>query len=94
MKNLPESDTCCGFGGTFSVKNDATSDAMVTDKAANVVASGAEFVVAGDASCLMNIGGKLHRTGAAPRSVHLAQILASTKEDPFVPSETILGRAS
>ena len=94
VKNLPESDTCCGFGGTFSVKNDATSDAMVTDKAANVVASGAEFVVAGDASCLMNIGGKLHRTGAAPRSVHLAQILASTREDPFVPAETILGRAS
>ena len=42
----------------------------------------------------MNIGGKLHRTGAAPRSVHLAQILASTKEDPFVPSETVLWRAS
>ena len=92
--NLPESDTCCGFGGTFSVKNDATSDAMVTDKAANVVRSGADFVVAGDASCLMNIGGKLHRTGAAPRPVHLAQILASTREEPFVPSETILGRAS
>ena len=92
--NLPESDTCCGFGGTFSVKNDATSDAMVTDKAANVVRSGADFVVAGDASCLMNIGGKLHRTGAAPRPVHLAQILASTREEPFVPSGTILGRAS
>lgn len=92
--NLPQSDTCCGFGGTFSVKNDATSDAMVTDKAANVVASGAEYVVAGDASCLMNIGGKLARTGAAPRSVHLAQILASTRDEPFVPSGTILGRAS
>src|SRR5690625_6157030 len=47
---LPESDSCCGFGGTFAVKNDATSDAMVTDKAANVVSSGADFVVAGDAS--------------------------------------------
>lgn len=93
MRNLPESDTCCGFGGTFSVKNDATSDAMVTDKAENVVRSGADFVVAGDASCLMNIGGKLRRTGSAPRSIHLAQILASTQEDPFVPSETILGRA-
>jgi len=92
--NLPESDTCCGFGGTFSVKNDATSDAMVTDKAANVVRTGADFVVAGDASCLMNIGGKLHRTGAAPKPVHLAQILASTRVEPFVPSETILGRAS
>ena len=94
VKNLPESDTCCGFGGTFSVKNDATSDAMVTDKAANVVRSGADFVVAGDVSCLMNIGGKLRRTGAAPKSIHLAQILASTKEDPFVPSETILGRSA
>lgn len=91
--NLPQSDTCCGFGGTFSVKNDATSDAMVTDKAANVVRSGAEYVVAGDASCLMNIGGKLRRTGAQPRVIHLAQILASTQEDPFVPADTILGRA-
>ena len=94
VKNLPESDTCCGFGGTFSVKNADTSDAMVTDKAKNVVASGAEYVVAGDASCLMNIGGKLRRTGAAPRPVHLAQILASTREEPFIPSETILGRSA
>lgn len=94
VKNLPESDTCCGFGGTFSVKNADTSDAMVTDKAENVVRSGAEYVVAGDASCLMNIGGKLQRTGAAPRAIHLAQILASTREKPFVPSRTILGAAS
>ena len=92
--NLPSSDTCCGFGGTFSVKNDATSDAMVTDKAANVVASGADYVVAGDASCLMNIGGKLSRTGARPRPIHLAQILASTKEEPFVPSDVMMGRSS
>ncbi len=92
--NLPSSDTCCGFGGTFSVKNDATSDAMVTDKATNVVASGADYVVAGDASCLMNIGGKLSRTGARPRPIHLAQILASTKEEPFVPSDVMMGRAS
>ncbi|WP_058234385.1 (Fe-S)-binding protein [Devriesea agamarum] len=92
--NLPESDTCCGFGGTFSVKNHDTSDAMVTDKAKNVVKSGAEFVTAGDASCLMNIGGKLSRRGDRPRPIHLAQILASTKEAPFEPSATILGRAS
>lgn len=92
--NLPASDTCCGFGGTFSVKNADTSDAMVTDKAANVVKSGADYVVAGDASCLMNIGGKLSRTGARPRPIHLAQILASTREHPFVPSDVMLGRAS
>lgn len=94
VKNLPASDICCGFGGTFSVKNADTSDAMVTDKAANVVKSGAEYVVAGDASCLMNIGGKLSRTGARPRPIHLAQILASTREHPFVPSDVMLGRAS
>lgn len=93
VKNLPDSSTCCGFGGTFSVKNDATSDAMVTDKAANVVASGAEYVVAGDSSCLMNIGGKLARDGASPRPIHLAQILASTREHPFVPASTMMGRA-
>lgn len=92
--NLPASDVCCGFGGTFSVKNADTSDAMVTDKAANVVKSGADYVVAGDASCLMNIGGKLSRTGARPRPIHLAQILASTREYPFVPSDVMLGRAS
>lgn len=94
VRNLPSSDVCCGFGGTFSVKNAATSDAMVTDKAANVVSTGAEYVVAGDASCLMNIGGKLSRTGAQPRPIHLAQILASTREEPFVPSDVMLGRAS
>lgn len=92
--NLPSSDTCCGFGGTFSVKNAGTSDAMVTDKAANVVRSGADYVVAGDASCLMNIGGKLSRNGDRPRPIHLAQILASTREEPFVPSDVMLGRAS
>src|SRR5699024_7546805 len=94
VANLPQSDSCCGFGGSFAAKDDAPSDGMVTDKAANVVASGADFVVAGDASCLMTIGGKLGRTGAAPQSIHLAQILAATREEPFVTSETILGRAS
>jgi L-lactate dehydrogenase complex protein LldE len=93
VKNLPDSDTCCGFGGTFSVKNKEVSEAMVSDKAANVVASGAEFVVAGDSSCLMNIGGRLRREGLAPKPVHMAQILASTRERPFVPAERILGRA-
>lgn len=90
--NLPESDSCCGFGGTFSVKNGDVSGAMVTDKAKNVVASGAEFVTAGDPSCLMNIGGRLARLGESPRAVHLAQILASTREHPFVPGRKILER--
>lgn len=93
VKNLPDSDTCCGFGGTFSVKNKEASEAMATDKADSVVASGADFVVAGDSSCLMNIGGRLHRQRQAPKPVHLAQILASTREQPFVPAERILGRA-
>lgn len=91
--NLPDSDVCCGFGGTFAVKNADTSDAMVADKAANVVRSGADYVVAGDASCLMNIGGKLSRNGDRPRPIHLAQILASTREAPFHPSDVMLGRA-
>src|SRR5699024_4641538 len=92
--NLLESDSCCGFGGTFAVKNDATSDAMVTDKAAKVVSSWDDYVVAGDAYCMMNIDGKVCRHGAYTQSIHLAQILAATREEPFVPSETILGRAS
>lgn len=80
LLDLPGADQCCGFGGTFSVKNPDVSVAMGTDKADNVVSTGAEYLVAGDNACLMHIGGRLHRMGAAPRPIHLAEILASTKE--------------
>lgn len=75
---LPEADQCCGFGGTFALKNADTSTAMLADKMRNVLATGAEVATAGDASCLMHIGGGLSRLRSGTRTVHLAEILAST----------------
>ena len=78
LVELPAADSCCGFGGTFAVKNADTSVAMGADKAHHVVASGAEVLVAGDSSCLMHIGGMLSRQRAGVRVLHLAEVLAST----------------
>jgi L-lactate dehydrogenase complex protein LldE len=66
---------CCGFGGTFSIKQPQISSAMVTDKMNSVVESGAEVLLSGDCGCLMNIGGALEKTGHPIRPVHLAQFL-------------------
>jgi L-lactate dehydrogenase complex protein LldE len=85
LVDLPDEDQCCGFGGTFALKNSETSSAMVADKAAAVVASGAEVLTAGDWSCLMNIDGALRRRGSSVRAVHLAEILASTHDEPWSP---------
>jgi L-lactate dehydrogenase complex protein LldE len=78
LVDLPAADSCCGFGGTFAVKNADTSVAMGADKARHVVSSGAEVLVAGDSSCLMHIGGLLSRQRAGVRVMHLAEVLAST----------------
>lgn len=77
---LPKAEECCGFGGTFAVKNADTSIAMGADKARHVRDSGAEVLVAGDNSCLMHIGGVLSRQRSGVRVMHLAEILASTEE--------------
>jgi L-lactate dehydrogenase complex protein LldE len=69
---------CCGFGGTFSVKNPDTSSAMGADKADDVLGTGAEVLASADTSCLMHIGGLLSRRGAPVRTLHIAEILAST----------------
>jgi L-lactate dehydrogenase complex protein LldE len=76
---LPEWDQCCGFGGTFAVKNAETSAAMLADKLKNIVSTGAEICTAGDNSCLMHIFGGLHRQQAKVKTVHIAEILASTE---------------
>ena len=78
LVELPAADVCCGFGGTFSVKNAETSTAMLADKMSSVLTTRAEVVTAGDASCLMHIGGGLSRLKTGVRPVHLAEILAST----------------
>ena len=77
---LPESQECCGFGGTFAVKNADTSIAMLGDKLRHVLETEAEVCAAGDNSCLMHIGGGLKRQRAGVRTVHLAEILATTEE--------------
>ena len=79
LVELPDATSCCGFGGTFAVKNDEVSAAMLADKLACIGSSGADVVAAGDASCLMHIGGGLSRSSMAARPVHLAEILASTR---------------
>lgn len=76
LRELPDAEECCGFGGTFAVKNAAVSTAMLRDKLANVASTGAGAVCACDSSCLMHIGGGLERQGAAVRALHLAEILA------------------
>jgi L-lactate dehydrogenase complex protein LldE len=73
-------EQCCGFGGTFSLKNDALSVAMAAEKAASVMASGAEYLVTVDNACALNIGGRLSREGSSVKTIHLAEVLASTRE--------------
>lgn len=78
LVELPDADICCGFGGTFAVKNPDVSAAMLTDKLSSITRTGADICTAGDASCLMHIGGGLRRIDSPARAVHLAEILAST----------------
>ncbi|MFI0421629.1 (Fe-S)-binding protein [Spongiactinospora sp. 9N601] len=79
---LPDADQCCGFGGTFAVKNPAVSAAMCADKVRAVLDTGAEVLCAADNSCLMHIGGTLTRQRAGVRTMHLAEILAATEARP------------
>lgn len=83
LVELPAVEQCCGFGGTFSVKNAETSTAMLADKVQNVLSTKAEACTAGDNSCLMHIGGGLSRLQAGTRTVHLAEILASTEGEVY-----------
>ena len=80
LVELPNAEQCCGFGGTFAIKNADTSMAMLGDKLRCVLDTRAEVCAAGDNSCLMHIGGALHRQRAGVRAVHIAEILAATEE--------------
>jgi L-lactate dehydrogenase complex protein LldE len=77
LVELPQATECCGFGGTFAVKNAEVSSAMLADKVRAVLDTGAEVVCAGDNSCLMHIGGALSRQRTGVRTAHLAEVLAS-----------------
>jgi L-lactate dehydrogenase complex protein LldE len=77
LVELGDREECCGFGGTFAVKNADTSMAMLTDKLRHVLDTQAEVCVSGDNSCLMHIGGALRRQRAGVRTMHLAEVLAA-----------------
>ncbi len=74
---MNESDTCCGFGGTFAVKNTEISTAMAEKKVENAIATGAEFIISTEASCLMNINSYCQKNKLNIKGVHLADILAA-----------------
>ena len=81
LVELPDARECCGFGGTFAVKNVDTSLAMLSDKTRSVLDTGAEVVCSADTSCLLHIGGGLHRQRAGVSTVHIAEILAQTESE-------------
>ncbi|MGK5628804.1 (Fe-S)-binding protein [Streptomyces sp. URMC 123] len=86
LRELPAAEECCGFGGTFALKNPAVSAAMCADKVRHAASTGAEVLCAADNSCLMHIGGALSRQRSGVRVMHLAEILAGT--DGPVPART------
>ncbi len=89
IAELADAERCCGFGGTFSLKNPDVSVAMAADKARHVADTGAEYLVAGDNLCLLNISGVLDRQHAGIKPIHLAQVLAHTE-----PTHEAIGTAS
>ncbi len=84
LVELPGAEECCGFGGTFAVKNPDVSAAMGTDKATAAAGTGADVLCGADNSCLAHLDGILRRRDAPLRTLHLAEILASTEEEPLV----------
>lgn len=80
MRPLGEAETCCGFGGLFAVKMDGVSGSMLDRKLDAIEATGADLVVGTDVSCLMHIGGGLHRRGSLVVPRHIADVLASSPE--------------
>jgi len=80
LKELPGAEICCGFGGTFAVKYPEISGKMASDKIADIVATGADCVLAGDLGCLLQIAGRLSRAGSAVQARHIAEVLAGMTE--------------
>ncbi len=76
--DLPDAETCCGFGGLFAIKMAPVSNAMLQSKIDSIESSGAEVVVATDVSCLMHIGGGLRRRGSHVRTMHIAEVLGGS----------------
>ena len=84
LREMKSPEVCCGFGGTFCVKYPEISNAMVSEKSADIAATGADTVLAGDLGCLMNMAGKLQREGSTIRVRHVAEILAGLGDQPAI----------
>ena len=84
LTEMRGSDVCCGFGGTFCVKYPDISNAIVEKKAANIAATGAGLLIAGDLGCLMNMAGKLQRDGKVVEVRHVAEVLAGMTAEPAI----------
>jgi L-lactate dehydrogenase complex protein LldE len=82
LVELEAAEVCCGFGGTFCVKYPGVSTKMVSDKAADIEATGADLVLAGDLGCLMNMAGRLKRLGSRVEARHVAEVLADRLDEP------------
>ncbi|GAC1337488.1 MAG: (Fe-S)-binding protein [Acetobacteraceae bacterium] len=81
LREMAEPEVCCGFGGTFCVKYPEISTRMVSDKSADVVATGADTLLAGDMGCLLNMAGRLTRQGSEVRVRHIAEVLADMTDE-------------
>jgi L-lactate dehydrogenase complex protein LldE len=84
LTELPGAETCCGFGGTFCVKYPEISGEIVARKAADIAATGAQTVLAGDLGCLLNMAGRLSREGIPVRTRHVAEVLAGMADGPAI----------
>jgi L-lactate dehydrogenase complex protein LldE len=84
LAELPDADVCCGFGGTFCVKYPEISNAIVGKKADAIAATGADTLLAGDLGCLMNMAGKLQRSGRRIAVRHVAEVLAGMADAPAI----------
>ncbi|HOV05136.1 MAG TPA: (Fe-S)-binding protein [Hyphomicrobiales bacterium] len=84
ITEMKDADVCCGFGGAFCVKYPDISNAIVGKKADNIIASGAQTVLAGDLGCLMNMAGKLARDGSKVKARHVAEVLAGMTDRPAI----------
>jgi L-lactate dehydrogenase complex protein LldE len=84
LRELPGAEVCCGFGGTFCIKYPEISDRLVSEKAADIEATGADVLLAGDLGCLLNMAGKLRRRGAKVKARHIAEVLAGMADIPAI----------
>jgi L-lactate dehydrogenase complex protein LldE len=84
LREMTDTESCCGFGGTFCIKYSAISTRMVDDKVNNIRASGANTLVAGDLGCLLNIAGRIKRLGLPIRIFHVAEVLAEMAQGPGI----------